>query len=877
MAFRAFYALPDTMTTSTGQVTNAVTGFASMLTRLMTTEAPTHIAVAFDVGRVTFRTERMPQYKGTRSETPEAFKGQVPLIKEVLDAMNIRHVERQLIEADDFLATLAARGSEAGMEVLVCSGDRDTLQLVTDDVTVLYPIKGVSELARMTPAAVEAKYGVTPEHYPDLAALVGETSDNIPGIPLVGPVKAAKWMAQFGSLDALLDQADTITGKTGQNLRAGIDQVRLNREINTLLRDVELPFSLDELAVTPFNREAVHQIADTLQWGTRREAILAADPGGHSVEESLPPDPTVTAADFQPGQLGAWLATLTPRRVGVDVTGRGTPVGGDAWTVALAPEAGVTARTGVSVDLATMDAADEAALATWLADPATPKVLHGAKAAEHCLAARGMTLRGVECDTELAAYLCHPDQRSYDLEDLAQRYLHRTLGSGGGVAVLFEVGDDATQTGIDRAAAIADLGVALEAALADQRSEAVLRDLELPLTTVLARMERAGIAADHSHLEGLSAEFGRQALAAAAEAYQSIDREVNLSSPKQLQDVLFTQLGMPKTKKTKTGYTTDAAALAELYVKTHHPFLTHLLTHRDVTKLKQTVDGLIKTVSSDGRIHTTFQQTVAATGRLSSKDPNLQNIPIRTQAGQQIRQAFVVGTGYETLLTADYSQIEMRIMAHLSQDEGLIDAFNKGEDLHRYVGSHVYGVDTQDVTAEMRSHVKAMSYGLAYGLSEFGLAQQLGISQYEARDLMNDYFSRFGGVKRYLDSVVEDARRTGYTSTIVGRRRYLPDLTSTNPNRRALAERAALNAPIQGSAADIIKLAMLAVDSELNARNMSTRMLLQVHDELILEVAPGEADEAEEVLKAAMENAYPMSVPLDVSVGKGGNWLVAGH
>jgi len=878
MAYRAFYALPDTLATSSGQITNAVYGFTSMLTNLLRDEQPTHLGVAFDAGRVTFRTERFPAYKGTRDATPDAFKGQVPLIKEVLDALRVPSIELAGIEADDILATLAVQARAAGMEVLVCSGDRDTLQLVNGDVTVLYPKKGVSELARMDPEAVEAKYGVPPERYPDLAALVGETSDNLPGVPGVGPKTAAKWITAHGGLAALLDAADEIKGKAGESLRTHLEQVRVNRELNALLTDVELPLTVADLALEGFDREAVHLVSDTLQFGQLRDRLLAVDPAGAAEEET----PTGTGieldlTDVAPGALGAWLAARTAD-VGVEVAGKAVAGGGDAWAVAVAEPAGEAAF----LDLTQLGPDDEKALAAWLADPGAAKVLHGAKAAAHMLAARSMDLAGVTFDTELAAYLCYPDQRGYDLGDLAMRHLGRELkvaepeGAQGALDLSLE-GEAEGQAEAVRAHGVAELAAALKGELVDRGALHLLDDVELPLSGVLARMERVGIAADTDYLTGLEKQFAQGVADAAAEAYAVIGREVNLGSPKQLQEVLFDQLAMPKTKKIKTGYTTDAASLQDLYVKTEHPFLAHLLAHRDVARLRTTVEGLLRSVAPDGRIHTTFQQTIAATGRLSSTDPNLQNIPIRTEAGRQIRRAFRVGEGYESLLTADYSQIEMRIMAHLSGDEGLIAAFNSGEDLHRYVGSRVFEVEPADVTAEMRSKIKAMSYGLAYGLSAFGLSQQLGIATGEAQALMDDYFERFGGVRDYLSGVVEEARATGYTATILGRRRYLPDLTSDNRQRRQMAERMALNAPIQGSAADIIKLAMLKVQHELDEQGLRSRLLLQVHDELVLEVAPGERDAAEQVLRSQMGAAFALDVPLDVSVGTGSTWHEAGH
>lgn len=876
MAYRAFFALPaENFSTRTGQTTNAVYGFTSMLANLLRDEQPTHVAVAFDAGRVTFRTEEYPAYKATREATPTEFSGQVPLIREILDSLNITTLEKQGFEADDVIATLVTQAQEAGMDVLVCTGDRDALQLVSGDVTVLYPRKGVSDLVRFTPASVEEKYGVPPESYPDLAALVGETSDNLPGVPGVGPKTAAKWITTYGGLEGVLAAAPTITGKAGESLRSCLDQVRVNRRLNGAVRDVELPVAVGDCAVRPWDREAMHRVFDALEFRTLRERLFAMVPEDVVEAEGFRLDVTVPA----PGELGAWLTAREGRRLALEVAGTSSPTRGDAWALAVADGA----DHAVVLDLTALGPDDEAVLAAWLADATAPKVVHGAKEAWHALAGRGMDLDGVVVDTLLASYLCHPDQRSYDLADLSIRHLHRELrtedaddGAQGALDLSVDGGPPHQSTAL-RAAAVAELGEVLQGELADRGASDLLADVELPLVDVLARMEQAGIGADRGYLDGLEREFASAVADAAAEAFAVIGREVNLGSPKQLQEVLFDQLGMPKTKKIKTGYTTDAASLTDLFERTQHPFLAHLLAHRDASRLRQTVEGLVRSIGDDGRIHTTFQQTIAATGRLSSTDPNLQNIPIRTEAGRQIRRAFVVGEGYETLLTADYSQIEMRIMAHLSGDAGLIAAFRSGEDLHNFVGSRVFGVPTDAVTPAMRSKIKAMSYGLAYGLSAFGLSKQLSIPVSEASGLMEDYFARFGGVRDYLSGVVDEARRSGYTATILGRRRYLPDLTSDNRQRREMAERMALNAPIQGSAADIIKVAMLGVDRQLRADGLGSRLLLQVHDELVLEVAPGERDAVEALVRDQMGRAVQMSVPLDVSVGVGRSWHEAGH
>ncbi len=879
MAYRAFFALPvENFATTDGQPTNAVYGFTSMLINLIRDEKPTHVFVAWDRSAPTFRTEQYAEYKGTRSASPEEFRGQVPLIHEVLGALNIPHLGIEGVEADDVLATITDHAERRGAEVLVCSGDRDTFQLVSDQVTVLYPRKGVSDLARMTPAAVMEKYGVPPQRYPDLAALVGETSDNLPGVPGVGPKTAAKWITTYDGLDNVVASADAITGKAGESLRTHLAQVIMNRQINGLLRDVDTALTLDDLARVPIDREAVHQVFDALQFRVLRDRLLQMLPEDDAAAEDVE-DLALTVTDLAPGALGGWLAERAGQELGLDVAGKAVQGGGDAWAVAIADDGG----TSVAIDLADVADADLDALGAWLADPDAAIAVHDAKATSHALSGRGLTLAGVTLDTLLAAYLCHPDQRTYDLGDLAVRYLQRELPSGVDAAAdgMLDIGLDGDPFGgraaAARAVAVHELAEPLRTDLASRGATALMGQVELPVLATLVGMERAGIAADVPYFSGLESEFDAAVERAALGAYEAIGHEVNLGSPKQLQEVLFVELDMPKTRKTKTGWTTDADALADLYARTEHPFLGNLLAHREAIRLRQTVEGLLKSVAPDGRIHTTFQQTVAATGRLSSTDPNLQNIPIRTSEGYRIREGFVVGEGYEGLLTADYSQIEMRIMAHLSSDEGLIDAFQSGEDLHRYVGSRVFRVEPAEVTSAMRAKIKAMSYGLAYGLSAFGLSKQLSISAGEAKGLMDDYFERVGGGRDYLTGVVDEARGEGWTSTILGRRRYLPDLTSDNRQRREMAERMALNAPIQGSAADIVKVAMIGVTSELARRDLSSRLLLQVHDELVLEVAPGEREEVTELVREQMAAAADLEVPLDVSVGFGRSWRDAGH
>ena len=887
LAYRAFYALPaENFKTQGGLTTNAVYGFTAMLINLLRDEQPSHIAAAFDVSRQTFRVDKYPEYKAGRSSTPDEFRGQIDITKEVLVALGITVLAEPGFEADDIIATLATQAEDDGYRVLVVSGDRDSLQLVSDDVTVLYPRKGVSELTRFTPDAVVDKYGLTPQQYPDFAALRGDPSDNLPGIPGVGEKTATKWIAEYGSLQALVDNVDAVKGKVGDALRANLSSVVLNRELTDLVKDVPLPQTPDTLRMQPWDRDHIHRLFDDLEFRVLRDRLFdtlaSADP---EVDQGF----DVRGGSLEQGELAAWLAEHSHgNRFGMAVVGTHLAFDADATALAIVAADG----DGRYIDTAAMHPDDEAALGSWLADPGQPKALHEAKLATHDLEGRGWTLAGVTSDTALAAYLVRPGQRSFALDDLSLRYLKRELRADNPeqqqLSLLDDslneqggVDDQAVQTVILRASAVMDLADALDEELARIDSSELLHNMELPVQRALAEMETAGIAVDLDLLSELQSEFANLIRDAAEAAYAVIGKQINLGSPKQLQVVLFEELEMPKTKRTKTGYTTDADALQSLFDKTGHPFLQHLLAHRDATRLKVTVDGLLNSVASDGRIHTTFNQTIAATGRLSSTEPNLQNIPIRTDAGRRIRDAFVVGKGsqgdFAELMTADYSQIEMRIMAHLSQDEGLIEAFNTGEDLHSFVASRAFNVPIDDVTPELRRRVKAMSYGLAYGLSAYGLAAQLKISTEEAKVQMEQYFARFGGVRDYLHEVVDQARKDGYTSTVLGRRRYLPELDSSNRQVREAAERAALNAPIQGSAADIIKVAMINVDKALKDAGLKSRMLLQVHDELLFEVASGERDEVEKLVREQMGNAYPLDVPLEVSVGFGRSWDSAAH
>lgn len=874
LAFRAFYALPvDSFVNREGQHTNAIHGFIAMLINLLQQQKPTHIAVAFDISRYSFRTREYPEYKGTRGETPPEFAGQVPLLEEALHAMNITTIAKEDYEADDILATLARRGAEEGYRVLLVSGDRDTIQLVTDEVTLLYPnVRGVSELKVYDPAAVRERYGIEPHQYPEIAALVGETSDNLIGIDKVGEKTAVKWVQQYGTVENIVAHAEEIKGVVGQNLRDQKENALRNRRLNKLLDDVELPVGPADLARKPLDEGAVRDIFARLQFKTLLDRLMKT-----AAEEGLI-DGATSVIDA--GDAGAVSAPVVRTLVDEELAHWLAKASADDTAVAVQLELGPAGITGFGLAAAddtvyvpwVAGRKDYDALEQWLASSA-PKYFFHAKPQYKALSRAGFVVDGLAFDTRIASWLVKPGAAPQSLAEQVYEVLGETLpvSDPNQLVPLTDAVSPATEAWYIRRVAEGQM-IAL-----DDGTRAVLDDIELPLVAVLAEMELTGVAIDSEVLARLRGQLTDKANDFAAQAYAEIGHEINLGSPKQLQQVLFEELQMPKTRATKTGFSTDAASLADLQEKSPHPFLGLLLQHRDATKLKQIVETLERSVNGDSRIHTTYDQTGTSTGRISSNDPNLQNIPIRTEEGREIRSAFTSGQGFDTLLTADYSQIEMRIMAHLSEDPGLIEAFNAGEDLHRFVGARVFGVEPAEVTPLMRTKVKAMSYGLAYGLSAFGLSKQLRIETSEARGLMSGYFERFGAVRDYLRNVVEQARVDGYTETIFGRRRPFADLTSTNRVLRENAERQALNAPIQGSAADIMKIAMLGIAGDLIDQQLESRMLLQVHDELIFEVAPGEWDALATIVQARMSGAADLRVPLDVQVGRGPNWDAAAH
>ena len=850
LAYRAFYALPaENFATSTGQHTNAIYGFASMLINLISSEKPTHIATAFDVSRKTFRSERFPDYKANRSATPDEFRSQTSFLFDLVHGFGIRHFAVEGFEADDIIATLAKRAQGDGFEVLICTGDRDSFQLINSKTTVLYPKRGVTDLARMTPEAVLEKYGLTPTQYPDFAALRGDPSDNLPSIPGVGEKTAAKWIAEYGSLESLISNVEKVGGKVGDSLRANVASVLLNAELTHLRSDMNIETPISELLWDGIKSSELYALLDNLEIKALKDRVknLGASDSEVPVAKTVVKESAIVSKEVTSEELSKILSNHT-KPVAIEVS---------------APE-GKILEYAVATDEKTLYIVRDSKVGAWWNTSDLPKYLHGAKEI-----VRNFPISGLIFDTELAAYLINPGGRNLALDDLTERFL----------GVVNAEQEESLFSQFDGVGAISIMKLVpiLSNEISMREMSALMSELEIPVLIELAEMERTGIGVDLDKLRELSAFFKGEVERETSGAHKEAGKEFNVGSPKQLQAILFDDLGLPKTKKIKTGFTTDAESLDWLFAKTKHPILKHLLRIRETSKLLTTVDGLIDATAADSRIHTIFQQTVTATGRLSSTNPNLQNIPVRTEEGRKIRDCFISKEPYVTLLTADYSQIEMRIMAHLSKDANLIEAFKMGEDLHSTVAGLVFGVKPDGVDPEMRRQIKAMSYGLAYGLSAYGLAQQLDLSPTDAAILMDKYFARFGGIRDYLAQVVVIARDKGYTETIMGRRRYLPDLTSDNRPRREVAERMALNAPIQGSAADIIKVAMLNVGKALEANDLKSRLLLQVHDELILEVANGEEASLSELVKKEMGSAFALSVPLDVNIGIGTSWDLAAH
>ncbi len=872
LAYRAFYALPlESFATSSGQPTNAVYGFTSMLLNAIKDEKPTHIAIAFDVSRNTFRKELFAEYKANRAKTPDEFKSQLPLIHQVINALKIPGLQVEGFEADDIIATLAKQGEKNDMRVSILTGDRDTFQLVNKDITVLYARKGVSDIARMTPDAVKEKYELTPEQYPDFAALRGDPSDNLPSIPSVGEKTAVKWIKEYGNLDELIKHAKEIPGKVGDSLRQNLDQVKLNRKMTELVKDVKLDKEIDQLVVQKFDEIEVNKVFTELEFRSLKERVLGKNTNSEAKKNII--NSKSNSTKYSKGLIEIFLEKTKKDLISLDLDFEGhfQNITNIKWGLANENEF-------IYFSFKEIDQKDKESFINWLKDKSKPKAVHGCKDFYHVCRFLDLQFEGLVDDIEISSYLVNPGLRSYDLEDISVRVLGFSPGQGSDTSgqLSFDADSDLETLG-QRAQAVYLISKNIKIKLKEQNLDKLFFDLELPLAKLLSEMEDSGIAVDLTKLNSLQIEFENIANNYEKESFKLVGHEFNLASPKQLQTVLFDERKLPKTKKTKTGFTTDANALEELFSSTKDPLLSLILKWRDITKLKQVAASLIPLVDKESRIHTTFNQTITSTGRLSSTEPNLQNIPIRTDQGKRIRDCFINAENYECLLTADYSQIEMRIMAHLSKDPGLIKAFKSGEDLHTSSAALVFGVKPNEVNEELRRQIKAISYGLAYGMGAYGLSQSLDIEVSQASKLMDEYFKRFGGVRDYLASVVEDARKNGYTETIMGRRRYFPDLSSTDRQRREMAERMALNAPIQGSAADIVKSAMLKVDKVLKANNLKSRILLQVHDELVIEVWPGELARVKTLVKTEMGNAADLLVPLDVSIGVGSSWDEAAH
>ena len=878
LAFRAFYALnPANFRTPDGQHTNAVHGFISMLLNLLETEKPTHLAVAFDISGPSFRAIEYPEYKGNRGETPVEFYGQTELLEDAMHSMNIATLTKKDYEADDILASLADQASGSGYRVLVVSGDRDTFQLISENTTILYPIKGVMNLARMNDEAVVERYGIHAKQYPDLAALVGETSDNLPGIPGVGPKTAAKWLQQHGDLASILERANDVPGKVGESLREHSNLALRNRRLNHLVRDLDMGIEFESLRLTAVDEKKVRDAFTKMHFKTLTERVLRLRgvSGTQTIGLSRAQVSAQSAGiDNEPAPSSKAIPVI-PEAIELDEAALLTWLGTEAvvGVEVEESESGLTFGFASDTQRATLRGGHGKDLSSWLRAKDKPKTLFDLKGTKRLLMEHSLDIDGVIHDALLLAYLLNPLRRNYYVDDIAQEYLGLVVIRSDPNQLIPEQGIDPS---LDAWLAIM-LAPEMTSQLSSQGQEFVYKDIELPSSISLAIMESCGIAIDVSSLEKLFGVLKKEVALIANEAFDIIGKEINLASPKQLQTVLFEDLGMKGTKTLKTGFSTNAQALTELFEQTGHPFLEKLLAHRDSTKLKQMVETLLKAVEADNKIHTTYVQTGTSTGRLSSENPNLQNIPIRNPRGAQIRDSFVASPGFDSIMTADYSQIEMRIMAHLSEDPGLIEAFKAGEDLHRFVGARIFGVTPDKVTSEMRAQVKAMSYGLVYGLSEYGLAKQLGISNSDAKQLMKDYFERFGGVRRYLAKVVEDAKAVGYTTTLHGRRRPFDDLNSSIFQVRENARRAALNAPIQGTAADIMKLAMNQVQAGIEQAGLRSRMLLQVHDELVFEVFPGESADLASLVKDKMSNVVKLSIPLEVQIGTGKSWDKAAH
>ena len=854
LAYRAFFALPEDLATSSGQVTNAAYGFTRMLVKLLGDHHPDAIAVAWDVSRQTFRTEEYSEYKAQRTAAPDNFKSQLPLIREVLDTLAIRQIQMEGYEADDVIASVAARAKAEGWNVLVVTGDRDAFQLVDEGVTILYTRRGITDVVRADAAYVEERYGITPSQYVEYAALRGDTSDNLPGVPGVGEKMAAKLINAYGSLEGIFAAVDDQSPKLSENLRENEEQVLLNRRLMGLVSDLDLGAEPDDLTRGEWDRKAAKDLFDSLEFHSLWEDLIDVQPGSEQTIEVVEAEGVVATSEVAVGALA------TDRLV-IDWIEEGSFSG-------LAVLTGEDSAALVGID-------DLEPLRDALADVALPKVVHHGKPLVKRMFEYGFDVKGLEFDTALAAYVVNPATRAYDLAEVALKFLgmelespdDESVGSGGQGAFDFSEGPD-LEAAARRVVAIDRLSQQLATELADRDELELFREIELPLVLTLAHMEETGIRIDRPYLEELGERLREELGVLEKKIHELAGEPFNVNSTDQLRTVLFENLGLPISKKTSTGKpSTDASVLEKL----DHPLVDHLLKYRELEKLRSTyVDGYLPLIRQDGRIHTTFNQMAAATGRLSSEEPNLQNIPVRSESGMTIRRAFIPEEGW-TFVVADYSQIELRILAHLSEDEGLLEAFRSGQDIHTATSARVFDVAAELVSPEMRRRAKVINFGLLYGMEAFGLAQRLGIGRDEAAEHMDAYFGQFPDVKEFMDGMVTQARRNGYTSTLFGRRRYLPELKSDNWRIRQMGERMALNAPVQGTAADIIKKAMIQLEAELVSVGMETQMLLQIHDELILEAPPAEIQTAIDLTKQVMEHVVELHVPLTVDINTGLN------
>lgn len=858
LIFRAFYALPG-LSDSHGQPTGAIFGFSNMLTKLMAEQQPDLMVLAFDKSRHTFRTERYADYKGTRDKTPEELLSQFPLLREFAANMGIPFLEKDNYEADDIIGTLATQAAAKGYDVRVITGDRDALQLVRPNLRVLLTKKGISEIKDYDTAAFEEEYGFEPLKLIDLKGLMGDTSDNIPGVPGVGPKTASKLLLAYGSVENVLAHVGEVSGKKlKENLQTYADQARLSKELATIeLHVPDLAFAEEDYRIQP-DMEKMQAFCDDheLRAVWRNFERLYG--------------PAELALDLDGGENGAAAQNLSYDlwdEAAVKTAAKAPYLAVSGIFSGLAPFTsleGLSVVAGPDAEKAGFVARDSAAFPALLQllESDQQAVVFGLKRYDQA------GLRGQKAffDVELAAYLLEPERSKYALSELSQKYLQEAAP---------ESFDDEKAQAVWEAKAISRLYPLLGAKLEEEKLTHLMDTIELPLVEVLAAMEQNGVYVNRAHLAEKTEEVAGRLQKIEASIYEMAGHDFNLNSPKQLGVVLFEELGLPVRKKTKTGYSTNAEVLESLRLE--HPIIEQILAYRLWSKLKSTyLDGIAGLIRTDtGRVHTNFNQTVTATGRLSSSDPNLQNIPVRTEEGRMIRALFEPGEGYDCLLSADYSQIELRLLAHMSGDENFIDAFKRGQDIHARTAAEVFGIPLDEVTPELRRHAKAVNFGIVYGISDFGLARNLHISRKEAGDYISRYFTRYPGVRAFMDKVVAEAHETGYVTTMFGRRRELPAIKSRNFNQRMLAERMAMNTPIQGTAADVIKLAMIAAYRKLREAGLKSRILLQVHDELVLEVKESELETVQAILHEAMEHVVSLSVPLSIDVHWGRNWAEA--